>query len=169
MLDTSYRLFLDLDGVLANFDQGMYQITGCYPHQLPVRKLWQAAAKADGFFEYLPWMPEGKRLWDCTKQFNPTILTGLPRGQWAEPQKRSWCARELGLNIPVITCMAQDKIKFARSILQSNEIPVLVDDRPKHKQLWEAQGGIFIVHQSVSESLHHLRQLGFEITEELDG
>ena len=169
MLVSSYRLFLDLDGVLANFDLGMYQITGSYPHQLKVNKLWQAAARADGFFEYLPWMPEGKKLWESTKKFNPTILTGLPRGQWAEPQKRSWCARELGSDVPVITCMAQEKIKFACSVLKPGEIPVLVDDRSKHKSVWEDNGGVFIVHQSVSESLHQLSRLGFEITENLNG
>jgi hypothetical protein len=168
MSRTSYRLFLDLDGVLANFDQGIYQITGCYPNQLTVSNLWQAAVKSDGFFEHLPWMPEGKKLWEATKKFNPTILTGLPRGQWAEPQKRTWCARELGYDVPVITCMAKDKIKFAHAILESAEIPILVDDRPKYRELWEAKGGIFIVHKSVSESLRRLSQLGFEVTENVD-
>ena len=169
MFGTSYRLFLDLDGVLADFDLGIYQITGCYTHQLTITKLWQAAAQADGFFEHLPWMPEGKQLWEATKKCNPTILTGLPRGQWAESQKRAWCARKLGEDVPVITCMARDKIKFARAILAPSEIPVLVDDRPKYKHLWEANGGVFIVHQSVSESLHHLVQLGFEIHKSIDG
>ena len=27
---------------------------------------------------------------------NPTILTGMPMGNWADGQKRTWCARELG-------------------------------------------------------------------------
>jgi hypothetical protein len=163
MTSPSYRLFLDLDGVLANFDQGVYQLTGCYPHQLTISKLWQVAARSNGFFEHLPWMPEGKKLWEATKKYNPTILTGLPRGQWAAPQKKAWCARELGQEVPVITCMAQDKIKWACEVLQPGEIPVIVDDRPKHKKVWETKGGIFIVHQTVSESLHHLNRLGFEL------
>ena len=140
----SYRLFLDLDGVLADFDKGIYRITGQHPHQLKIGHLWKAAAKADGFFTHLPWMPEGRVLWEATQTLNPTILTGLPLGNWAEPQKRAWCARELGSHVPVLTCMARDKIKHARQILKKNETPVLVDDRPKHRALWEEQGGLFI-------------------------
>ena len=165
MSDLTYRLFLDLDGVLADFDQGVLHITGCYPHQLSIRQLWQAAARANGFFEHLPWMPEGQRLWEATERYQPTILTGLPRGQWAEPQKRAWCARELGQEVSVITCMAQDKIKKACEVLKPGERPVIVDDRPKHKALWEEKGGIFIVHRSVTESLESLSQLGFRIEE----
>ena len=165
MATKSYRLFLDLDGVLANFDRGVYQITGCYPDQLSVSQMWKAIAKANGFFENLSWMPQSEKLWEATKVYQPTILTGLPRGQWAEPQKRAWCARELGLDVPVITCMAQEKIKWACDASEPDETPVIVDDRPKHKALWEDKGGIFVVHRSVNESLTELRRLGFNIDE----
>ena len=160
---SSYRLFLDLDGVLADFNQGIYQITGLFPDQLKIRDLWRAAARADGFFTHLPWMPEGRVLWKATCTLNPIILTGLPLGNWAESQKREWCARELGSHVPVITCMAKDKIKFAKGVLDSSEIPVLVDDRPKHRAVWEEQGGVFITHTSVSRSLDALVNLGFTI------
>ena len=157
----SYRLFLDLDGVLAHFDQGIYRITGSFPHQITVRELWKAASKADGFFTHLPWMPDGRVLWEATCGLSPTILTGLPLGNWAEPQKRAWCTRELGPDVPVITCMARDKIKHAKAILKKGEIPVLVDDRPKHRPLWHDGGGIFIHHTSVQNSLKALEDLGF--------
>ena len=163
MTSKSYRLFLDLDGVLANFDQGVHQITGSYPHQLSVSQMWKAIARASGFFEHLSWMPQGENLWEATKIYQPTILTGLPRGNWAEPQKRAWCARELGAGVPVITCMAHEKIKWACDVSEPGETPVIVDDRPKHKTLWENKGGIFIVHKSVNESLTELRHLGFKI------
>ena len=160
---SSYRLFLDLDGVLANFNQGIYQITGQFPDQLKIRDLWRAAAKADGFFTHLPWMPEGRILWEATRILNPVILTGLPHGNWAESQKREWCARELGSHVPVVTCMAKDKIKYAKRFLDSSEVPVLVDDRPKHRAIWEEQGGVFITHTSVSRSLDALVNLGFDL------
>ena len=40
------KLFLDLDGVLADFDRGVEAVTGKRPDQLPVRRMWQALAKA---------------------------------------------------------------------------------------------------------------------------
>jgi hypothetical protein len=35
----------------------------------------------------LPWMPDGRNLWDHIKEFEPVILTGIPRGNWASSQK----------------------------------------------------------------------------------
>lgn len=37
--------------------------------------------------EYLDWMEDGRDLWDGVRDLQPTILTGLPMGDWAEPQK----------------------------------------------------------------------------------
>ena len=159
MTKQSYRLFLDLDGVLADFEQGVHQVTGCYSHQLNLSQMWRALARSNCFFEHLPWTSEGKTLWEATKGQEPIILTGLPRGTWAEPQKRAWCARELGEEVPVITCMARDKIKWARAVLAPNQIPVIVDDRLKNKQPWVDQGGIFIIHRSVDQSLQELQKL----------
>lgn len=39
--------------------------------------------------EHLDWMPDGRELWDGVAHLQPTILTGLPMGNWAEPQKVS--------------------------------------------------------------------------------
>ena len=164
-MNPSYKLFLDLDGVLADFDQGVYQITQKYPHQMTVGELWKAVSRAEHFFDTLPWMEGGKRLWYATQACSPIILTGLPHGNWAEPQKRIWCTRELGADVPVITCMARDKITLACKQLKSKEIPVLVDDRPKYRALWEERGGIFIHHKTVGESLEALKHLDFPIDE----
>lgn len=35
----------------------------------------------------LDWMPDGRELWEGVESLQPTILTGLPMGKWAEPQK----------------------------------------------------------------------------------
>lgn len=43
---------------------------------------------------------------------NVTILTGLPRGGWAEKQKREWCERELGQAVHVICCQSKEKCNF---------------------------------------------------------
>lgn len=100
-------------------------------------------------------MPDAMELWHFCAPFGPTILTGLPRGRWAEPQKRKWVKCHLGPHVPVIACMARDKCQFAAPG------DVLVDDTTRYAHLWEARGGIFVHHRSAAESIEELRRLGF--------
>jgi hypothetical protein len=155
-LEAVYKLFLALDGVLANFDAGVRALTGKDPEHLPPYVMWPRLARTDGFYEHLDWMPDGRALWDALKTFEPVILTGLPRGAWAEPQKRAWCARELGADVQVITCMTRDKHREARSVTPEGVTPVLVDDRDRIRSDWESMGGVFVLHRSASRSLEDL-------------
>lgn len=157
----TYRLFIDLDGVLVNFDAGVQLATGRLPEALTDRQMWPVLARTPGFYEHLPWMPDGQELWAFCRSHDPVIVTGLPLGKWAEPQKRAWCIRELGAEIPVICCLSRDKGKRAAELLGPEELMVLVDDRLKVQAAWEDAGGQFILHTSAQASIVALRALGF--------
>lgn len=155
-----YQLFLDLDGVLVDFDGGVQELTGRLPGDMEPRQMWPRLARTADFYDNLDWMSDGKSLWEFSLRHNPVILTGLPLGKWAEPQKRAWCRRELGEQVEVITCMTREKAD--RAAARSGEhTPVLVDDREKLREAWEAMGGIFIHHRSAAESIARLEELGF--------
>ena len=155
-----YQLFLDLDGVLADFEDGVKSATGRYPHQWNASQMWSRLRRAPHFFAHLSWTHDGKTLWAETQHLNPPILTGLPHGgTWAAQQKRVWCARELGEEVNVITCLARQKIDRALEYTGVNITPIIIDDRTTHKATWEAQGGIYIVHRSTEESLIALEQV----------
>jgi hypothetical protein len=162
-----FLLFIDLDGVLADFDRGVFKATGNDPSELHPGKMWPVLARTPGFYEGLEWMDDGPALWDAVKAFNPVILTGLPMGRWAEPQKRSWCARELGRDVPVIAGMSRHKAELARAWMVENRkdhlLPVLVDDRLKLKDPWEHAGGRFVLHLNTPDSLLLLAGLGFPV------
>lgn len=160
-MTSRYRLFLDLDGVLVDFDAGVKKVTGKLPAELGDRRMWPVLARTPGFYEHLPWMPDGRALWNFSKPFSPMILTGLPLGKWAEPQKRAWCARELGPDVPVVCCLSRDKGKRAAELLSPGEIMVLVDDRLKVQPYWEDAGGRFVLHTSSTASIEALKELGF--------
>jgi hypothetical protein len=148
-------LFLDLDGVLADFDRGVHEVTGKRPEELSLRSMWRALARAPSFFETLALMEDADVLWHFCAPFRPTILTGLPLGTWAPEQKRRWVARMLGADVPIITCMARDKPRW------SGPGRVLVDDRASARAGWEGRGGIFVHHVSAERSIVALRRLGF--------
>lgn len=156
-----YRLFLDLDGVLADFDRGVVQATGRTPDELGNRLMWPLLAKTPGFYDHLPWTADGRDLWDFARPFSPVIVTGVPLGKWAEPQKRSWCARELGADVEVICCLSREKGRHAAALLGPDETMVLVDDRLKVQPGWEEAGGRFVLHTSSADSIAALKELGF--------
>lgn len=148
-------LYLDLDGVLADFDHGVLALTGRPPEALPLKTMWAALARAPAFFETLEFMRDAQELWRFCAPYHPTILTGLPLGQWAPEQKRRWVARMLGAHVPVITCMSREKPRW------SGPGHVLVDDRASAAEGWERKGGVFVHHRSAAESIAALRALGF--------
>ena len=160
-----YKLFLDLDGTLADFDRKLIEITGKHPAEMPRGVLWKAMADYPNFFTSLDWMEDGEALWHFSKHLAPTILTGLPNpdlnpGDFGESQKRLWCTRHLGPDVPVICCRSKDKAGRAKEITPEGIIPVLVDDWDRYKSNWEDAGGHFILHRGTDRSLIHLLGLG---------
>ncbi|MCK9486450.1 MAG: hypothetical protein M0R73_07085 [Dehalococcoidia bacterium] len=149
-------LFLDLDGVLADFEAHVEALFGEPPSRLPLSQMWARAEATPGFFETMPLIPDAMDLWNYCRPFDPEILTGLPRGRWAEPQKRAWVRRRLGPCVTVHSCMARDKHLLARPG------DVLVDDRTRWAHLWEGAGGVFVHHRSAAESIQALRDLGYD-------
>ncbi|MFP4114862.1 MAG: hypothetical protein ACOC1I_03285 [Spirochaetota bacterium] len=154
-----YRLFVDLDGVLVDFESGVKRVTGRLPHEQTQRSMWSQLARTDGFYEHLDWTRDGRELWEALKEHEPTILTGLPLGRWAEPQKRAWCARELGPGVPVITCMSRNKAKRAREVTPPDATPVLVDDREWLRDRWEEMGGVFVHHTDAASSIERVNAI----------
>jgi 5'(3')-deoxyribonucleotidase len=147
------RLFLDADGVLANFDQGARSLLGMRPKEFITKHgrgtFWKRLAKAKNFYGTLPEMPDAQVLFDAVKHLKPTILTGLPLGNWAAPQKVEWAAEHFPA-VPIITCMARDKHKHMKPG------DVLVDDREKHRPAYEEAGVVFIHHRNAKDSLRQL-------------
>jgi hypothetical protein len=147
------QLYLDCDGVLADFDKGATAILGMKPkafeHRHGLGRFWQKLAQAPDFYFSLPLLPDAMQLFDAVKHLDPIILTGLPRGNWAADQKMRWAAEHFP-GVRMITCMARDKRNHAR------EGDVLVDDMEKYRDLWEQAGGIFVHHRSAAESIEAL-------------
>jgi hypothetical protein len=152
------QIYLDCDGVLADFDRGAEKILGLSPKAFEKRhgpgEFWKRLARADGFFEQLEPMADAFVLYEAVRHRSPIILTGLPRGNWAEPQKRRWAERWFP-GVEVITTMAALKREHC------HPGDVLVDDRDKHKHLWEQAGGVFVHHRNARDSITALRELGY--------
>ena len=147
------RLFLDCDGVLADFDEGARQLLGmsaaAFEAKHGRREFWRRIATASNFYGTLPEMPDARQLFDAVAHLQPTILTGLPIGNWAAPQKIAWAATHFP-GVPIITCMARDKHKHMAAG------DVLIDDRENHRAAYENAGVVFVHHRDAADSLNQL-------------
>jgi hypothetical protein len=149
------QLFLDCDGVLADFDRGATSILGMQPKAFEKRhglgRFWAKLASAPDFYFSLPLLPGATELFEAVKHLDPVILTGLPQGNWAADQKVRWAAQHFP-GTRIITTMARNKRNHGKPG------DVLVDDMLKHAALWEEMGGVFIHHRDVDETLVKLAE-----------
>ena len=150
------RLFLDADGVLADFDEGARRLLGMSLPAFEAKhgrgSFWKRLANAENFYGTLPEMPDARLLFDGVAHLDPTILTGLPLGRWAAPQKIEWAAEHFP-GVPIITCMARDKHKHMKPG------DVLVDDRENHRAAYEEAGVVFVHHRNAQDSLRQLARI----------
>lgn len=155
-----YKIFLDVDGVFADFDNWVLETLGerpkdektfwdtvkSYAKENPTEMIWGS----------LDLMSDAMVLWEYVKDYSPTFLTST--GTWdskrSDKEKRYWLNKYFP-GAPVITVpMSKLKANYA----EKNHI--LVDDRMKSIGPWKAAGGIGILHKSANETINELKKLG---------
>ena len=161
------KLFLDLDGVLADFERGVFELTHRHAYEFKKEDLWKKITKCPNFFETLNWAEQGEELWSFIKEhqqdLSVSILTGIPTGKSGKEvkkQKMMWCASHLSDQIPVLVCQTADKHIY------SGQNHVLIDDNPELAEEWEEKGGTFIRHTSTQATKQQLSSLLFQGTEQ---
>lgn len=151
------QLFLDCDGVLANFDKRAVEIVGMQPRDFEnlngAKKFWNQIYSVPDFFFSLEPMPDAHDLVNAVRHLNPIILTGKPRGNWAEAQKKAWRDKHFP-DLEMIVCLSADKIKHA----QPGDI--IIDDWPKYRQIWIDGGGVWIDQYTAEISINELKKMG---------
>lgn len=154
------QLFVDMDGVLVDFDKKVLQIMGRKPD--PVEKddeMWNALEKIDHFYLDLEWMEGAKELWSYVLPHNPWILSAVPSRKGAMQiqsgeDKVVWCSTELGAHVPVIITLSKIKHTCGKPG------DILIDDREENIIAWRKMGGVGILHKNVQDTLNQLRELG---------
>jgi 5'(3')-deoxyribonucleotidase len=153
-------LYLDLDGVLADFDKAAGAAMGTdniykYEFVWGTGKFWDKINENPEFFRDLQPMTDCWDLLEPVLHLNPVILTAIPssNGERVAKQKREWVEDYLG-EFQVITCATKDKPNFC----QPGDI--LIDDRAVNRDAWVAKGGTYIIHTTAARSIGALQALG---------
>src|SRR5262245_14849256 len=149
------QLFVDMDGVLADFDAHHQALFGTRPCKNSTRVDWKAVGRAKDFYLGIPPMPDFGVLWARIERHRPIVLTGIPvSAPEAADNKRAWIRMHLGDHVEVRTCLAREKY------LHASPGDVLIDDWEKHRQLWLDAGGIWITHQNALMTDRALTAMG---------
>jgi len=147
-------LFLDMDGVLADFDKGIqdwYGITfskrekrvwdyDYKAHNLTAKDFWEGLRHE--FWEDLEWLPEGRGLFAMLSRFDPVIVTAPP---WSSPGAVEGKAAWLKKHLPKLWkerrfAFASNKFHFAF------KGAVLIDDREENVDKFVAADGDAILY-----------------------
>ena len=164
-----YKIYCDMDGVLADFmgtvmkrhyDDGDWD-TVKKQYDINNKSFtdhFRQNVKGDPeFWGSITPLPDSKVLWNGIKKFNPLILSAY--ATWDEKNskrgKRMWIAKHF--RVPesrLIMVERENKPDYA------SPTSILIDDYPKNIGEWEAKGGIGIVHKSAEQTLRALEKLG---------
>ena len=153
-----YKIFLDMDGVLVDFDQQFKELTGMMPREFESKydsnKFWEEIDNAGvGFWRGMKWMPGGEALYNRAAQFDHALLSSPSRSEVSKIGKRLW-RRDKTPNTKLI---------LSRSYLKKNYAApnhILIDDREDNIKQWRDAGGIGILYTSADQVNKELDKLG---------
>lgn len=151
-----YDIYIDMDGVLADFDQYVTQANGGVHPTKEGKSVWKFMVR--GSFLHFRMMEDAQNLWDYVLPYAPTIMTATGHSlKHAGIEKTYWAWNNLS-HKKVITCRdGADKAGLIHPDLMHKSI--LVDDRLKAIDPWIDAGGIGILHTSAKDSIEALKQL----------
>ena len=156
----TYQIYCDMDGVLTDFDTQFKELSGGVPPGEYESKngkdaFWALVAEGGvGYWVGMPWMPNGKQLWEYISKYNPIILSAPSKENESRLGKRLWVRNNLSPKPKLILASAQNKPNY------SGTNRILIDDRPDTIANWNAQGGIGILFKSTSQVIEELKKLG---------
>ncbi|HVC51283.1 MAG TPA: hypothetical protein VND87_04605 [Stellaceae bacterium] len=149
------QLFVDMDGVLADFDRHHEAVFGQVSDKIADNVDWAAIRAARDFYLGIPPMADMEALWARIERYKPIVLTGVPASVPEAPDnKRGWVLRHLGPQVEVRCVRSREKSHHAAPG------DILIDDWEKYRHLWIAAGGIWITHRSAAATAAALDEMG---------
>ena len=154
-----YTLYCDMDGVLADFETRFEQYsdgltTDEYRDEFGISAFWELVnGEGVGFWVGIPWMSDGKELFDYIKPNLFSLLSAPSSENSSRLGKRLWVKNKIP-GTKLILASAKNKQNY------SEEGAILIDDREDTIREWDSRGGIGILHTSAASTIQQLQKLG---------
>ena len=150
------RLYLDLDGVKAGYDEHYIHLFGHRPGDVTPKMMWENVFSADRFFYNLPLLPGAGEFFREVAHTNPIFITKCPVENFDQcaQDKRDWVVKYLTSECLVIPITLED----IKARYMNREGDLLIDDFASNCDPWDAAGGHAIKHDGkFYNTAHYLR------------
>ena len=159
IMNKKNTIFLDLDGVMFDFEKYFEEYFGVRHDTFDDPEMWKMIHEHGSFFRNLPLMPGAKEFFDwlMTLGYNVQILTGCPRQNFtiAATDKKKAVRQHLSADIQVLTVIG-GKNKF---VFLNQPGDILIDDFTKNLKPWEDAGGVGVHHTNFENTKKKLIEI----------
>lgn len=165
--EKDYKIYLDMDGVVADFDKRFEDLSGLLPDDFISKNgknaFWDLIDEKHkvGFWVGIPPMENAKQLVDFVSQYNYVMLTAPSTKKQSRLGKNLWIRNHTGDIFPtkprVIFKAAKEKHKVKP---QLTDLDILIDDKASTIDNWNASGGTGILYKSAPQVISQLKKLG---------
>lgn len=159
------RLYVDMDGVLADFDRGFMERFNV-DHRgkdFPKKEMWDLVYSVPQFFLDLPAMPRALELMETIAQLRRDrlvgevcILTACPSSAYLDvaEQKKKWIRQHIGNYTVLPAYRSESKPAYIQ-----NPGDILIDDWRLNCEAWEAAGGVAVKYENAAQAIADLRKV----------
>lgn len=140
------RLYLDLDGVMADFDYHFPATFKLDHRRLAGDEIWSQINSHPSYFLDMPLCEGALDFFRAIERLNPIILTACSKSNYwnVATQKREWVRQHLS---PTVTVLPVSGSKY-KPLFMHAPGDILIDDYEKNVKAWESVGGIAIRHRN---------------------
>ena len=161
-----YKVYLDMDGVLADFDKRFEDLSGMLPRNFEEKygknKFWDFIDEENKvkFWVGIPVMPGVPSLINAVKKYDYEILTSPSAKKQSRLGKILWVRKHKNLfdRDPYINFKKAKEKHLIKPNLQKTDI--LIDDRLDTINRWNEAGGTGVHYQNINQVLKDLKNLG---------
>jgi dephospho-CoA kinase len=162
-----FNIYLDMDGVVADFDQRFIDLSGMLPKEFENKfgrkEFWNFIDEKNKlkFWIGIPQMSDAKELVDYITPHGFQMLTAPSIKKQSYLGKMLWIKNHVGSLFsfkPYINFKKAKEKHNVKSNLTPNDI--LIDDREDTINRWNAAGGTGVHHTSASSTIKKLKKLG---------
>ena len=161
-----YKVYVDMDGVVADFDQRFLDLSGMMPREFESKygknAFWDFIDEGDNklkFWVGIPQMSDAQQLIDFVSKYDYEMLTAPSLKKQSLMGKGLWMINQTKKGLfPSKPKVNYKSAKNKKDFAAPNNI--LIDDKPSTIDSWNAAGGIGILHTSAANTISQLKKLG---------
>ncbi len=161
-----YRIYVDMDGVVADFDQRFIDLSGMLPREFETKygknAFWDFIDEGDNklkFWVGIPQMSDAQQLMDFVSKYDYEMLTAPSLKKQSLMGKGLWVINQTKKGLfPSKPKVNYKSAKNKKDFAAPNHI--LIDDKASTIDSWNASGGIGILHTSAANTISQLKKLG---------